>query len=199
MAIITAATVRKTEAQAAGESRGATREHGRRVVMLGRASGRVAGPGAAPVEEAASEAPVRVRRVRPAPIGDRQLGDRQPVGVRRVSPGRAAVRSCSSAAAPSMHGSRLTRRGRIVVALIWVVLIAAAALPFAQQGNGAGSDAQTVSVPVEAGDTLWHVARAVNPDADPRPLVDAIIELNGLRSGSDIHPGDTLLVPLGLG
>jgi nucleoid-associated protein YgaU len=87
----------------------------------------------------------------------------------------------------------------VVVALLWLLLIGAASIPFVQQGGDSGAGAQTVTVPVEAGDTLWEVARSVDPQADPRPLVEAIIELNELRSAGDIRPGDTLLVPLGGG
>jgi hypothetical protein len=42
---------------------------------------------------------------------------------------------------------------------------------------------------------VWALARSIDSTADPRALVDTIVELNGLRSGADIRPGDVLLVP----
>jgi len=39
--------------------------------------------------------------------------------------------------------------------------------------------AATVTYVVEPGDTVWSIAAALAPDADPRPLVDEIVEANG--------------------
>lgn len=106
---------------------------------------------------------------------------------------------CETATAPTLHGSRLTRRGRLVVTLIWVVLLALAVLPFVQSAGGAEPGGRTIPVRIEPGDTLWQVARDAAPEADPRVLVDQIVELNGLRAGSDIRPGDTVQVPVAAG
>lgn len=49
---------------------------------------------------------------------------------------------------------------------------------------------------VRPGDTLWAIARRlVGPEADPRPTVADIIELNGL-GGSRLDPGMRLLLPV---
>jgi hypothetical protein len=48
---------------------------------------------------------------------------------------------------------------------------------------------------VEPGTTLWGLARSIDATADPRVLVDAMVDLNGLGSAADIHPGDVLVVP----
>jgi hypothetical protein len=48
---------------------------------------------------------------------------------------------------------------------------------------------------VARGDTIWAVAAGSDPGRDPRPLVDAIEHLNGLRAG-DLVPGQTLLIPV---
>ncbi|MDP9329723.1 MAG: LysM peptidoglycan-binding domain-containing protein [Actinomycetota bacterium] len=48
---------------------------------------------------------------------------------------------------------------------------------------------------VRAGDTLWGIARRAEPGRDPRPLIQAIEAVNGLRAG-DLVPGRTLLIPL---
>ena len=48
---------------------------------------------------------------------------------------------------------------------------------------------------VRQGDTLWSIARRVSPDDDPRPIVDALAEANGL-DGAGLVPGQSLIVPL---
>jgi nucleoid-associated protein YgaU len=119
----------------------------------------------------------------------------------RVDAGPPRVRPralpCERSYAADLHGSRLTVRGRVLVALLWVVLAAAAVFAFLRPGAGSTDVEQieTTTVVIEAGDTMWALARSIDSGADPRALVDTIVELNGLRSGADIRPGDVLLVP----
>jgi nucleoid-associated protein YgaU len=47
---------------------------------------------------------------------------------------------------------------------------------------------------VRSGDTLWSIASRVAPGRDPRPLVDDIVEANGVDAGA-IVPGQTLTIP----
>jgi hypothetical protein len=48
---------------------------------------------------------------------------------------------------------------------------------------------------VRPGDTLWEIARArVGPEGDPRPVVEAIRELNGLTTSALIE-GQALRLP----
>lgn len=50
---------------------------------------------------------------------------------------------------------------------------------------------------VAPGDTLWKIAGAITPDGgDVRPLIAAIIEVNGLDDAT-ILPGQQLQVPVG--
>jgi LysM repeat protein len=50
---------------------------------------------------------------------------------------------------------------------------------------------------VQAGDTLWAIARReVGPEGDPRPLVADIREANGLGTGI-LAPGQVLVLPAG--
>jgi nucleoid-associated protein YgaU len=115
----------------------------------------------------------------------------------RRRPGAAPMAArCDHSFAPDLRGSRLTARGRAVVALLWLVLATAAAVPI-MQGGGTSADRPmpTATVVVEPGRTLWELARSIDASADPRVLVDAIVDLNGLGSGADIHPGDVLVVP----
>jgi Tfp pilus assembly protein FimV len=68
-------------------------------------------------------------------------------------------------------------------------------------GRAAGGEAGSVTAQAPAthlvrpGDTLWEIARArVGSAGDPRPLVQALREANGL--GNDqVQVGEMLLVP----
>lgn len=117
---------------------------------------------------------------------------------RRRPSGRPAPVACAGSAEPSLHGARLTRRGRLVVAFAWLLLIVAGVLAFVRPWDGgeAGSGAAVVTtVEVRGGDTLWELATDAAPTADPRETVAAIMELNDLSSAGDIRPGDTLKIP----
>lgn len=105
--------------------------------------------------------------------------------------------------APRPSVTRLTRRGRLTRSLILVVLLAAVAVLTA--GRLLGSPARaavevsdvaipTATVTVEPGDSLWLIAQTVAPQQDPRDMVVAMRELNGLVDNT-IHPGQTLLIP----
>ena len=47
---------------------------------------------------------------------------------------------------------------------------------------------------VQPGETLWQIAEAAVPSADPRETVAVIMELNDLESAS-VQAGQGLLVP----
>jgi hypothetical protein len=102
----------------------------------------------------------------------------------------------------TMTRLHLTTRGRRVIASI-AALPAVIALALAiVSGGGAlasgegGAPAGTFEeVTVMPGDTLWSIAESVAPAADPRDVVDAIVRLNALPSGS-VAAGETLSIPL---
>lgn len=48
---------------------------------------------------------------------------------------------------------------------------------------------------VESGDTLWAIALELQPEADPRPVVDALADRNG---GPALQVGQRLVVPANL-
>jgi len=47
---------------------------------------------------------------------------------------------------------------------------------------------------VVPGDTLWAIAVRIQPDTDPRAVVQALSEVNGLDSPV-IQPGQRLILP----
>jgi len=50
------------------------------------------------------------------------------------------------------------------------------------------------TITVDAGDTLWGLAEQVDPDADPRDVIAAIMTLNDLESPT-IEAGQVLRLP----
>jgi hypothetical protein len=130
-----------------------------------------------------------------------------PASVRRES----AVRRASVAGAQShraaLGGVRLTRRGRVVAAgFVVLVAVAAIALIWLTAADGAaasdrGSSARSVyqgltQVVVQPGQTLWSIAAAAEPSADPRLVIQQIAQVNAL-AGATIHAGQLLWVPTG--
>lgn len=57
-----------------------------------------------------------------------------------------------------------------------------------------GSKAAEGTYVVRPGDTLWSIATRLG-DGDPRPLVDAIQQANGVDPGA-LVPGQALVIPL---
>ena len=92
---------------------------------------------------------------------------------------------------------RLTRRGRVLVRVLAVVLVVAAFLvvvPGLARGDGPDRPGPRVTYVVEPGDTLWSIAQRVAPGRDPRPVVDGLIQANDLRGG--LQAGEELTIPV---
>jgi hypothetical protein len=113
---------------------------------------------------------------------------------RRTAPLPRAIPCTSARPAPSRL--RLTTRGRVVVGALWVVILVVAGFGVARAWEAA-EPVPTQAVVVSSGDTLWGLAVQARPGADPRATIAQIVEINGLGSWADIHPGDELLVPSG--
>lgn len=86
-----------------------------------------------------------------------------------------------------------------VVAVLLAAAIGSGALAsLAPAGPGSGTTASAsasaplATVEVESGDTLWTIARRMQPSGDVRPLVDQLVQLNGT---SPLVPGATVVVP----
>jgi len=60
----------------------------------------------------------------------------------------------------------------------------------ASAGSGSGA-ARGASVLVRPGDTLWTIARRLQPSGDIRPLVDRLV---GAHGPAPLHPGERLVV-----
>jgi hypothetical protein len=115
--------------------------------------------------------------------------------LRRSAPPRGPA-VCANAHAPDLHGSRLTPRGRLVVAAIWLVMAVVAGLMVAMIPGGDEEPAVTTIVMVEPGETLWSLAGHFQSGADRHETIATIMAMNGLESASEIRPGDTLIVPV---
>ncbi|GAB3386339.1 hypothetical protein GCM10027568_04500 [Humibacter soli] len=95
--------------------------------------------------------------------------------------------------------TRLTRRGRVVLAAL-VVLPAlvvggvVAANNAAEAGTNSSYSASFRHITVQPGDSLWSIARRISPASDPRDVIGAIIDLNGLSS-SVVQAGQRLAIP----
>ena len=111
------------------------------------------------------------------------------------------VRARAAVGSPPL---RLTRRGRVVVATLVVAVIAAIALVVAMAAAG-GAQATNHGQPragyqgmheivVRPGQTLWSIASAAEPAADPRDVVQQIMMVNAMTD-TTISAGQLLWVP----
>ncbi|WP_426998855.1 LysM peptidoglycan-binding domain-containing protein [Pseudarthrobacter sp. N5] len=112
-----------------------------------------------------------------------------------------------SQAAPSVGRAqprlRLTRRGRIILIGLPLILLAAILMSLAGFLNSPAKAADsradlsatpTVSVIVREGESLWAIATAIAPERDPRDVIADIVQLNNLDAGR-VVPGQPLFVP----
>jgi len=94
---------------------------------------------------------------------------------------------------------RLTRRGRGVITTLAAAPLAIAAFVFALNGGGAtatlgGSGVPFQYVTVDSGESLWQLAETIAPGADPRDVIEQLMQLNRLES-SEVFPGQQLAIP----
>jgi LysM domain-containing protein len=151
-----------------------------------------------PAKRRAQRSHLRVVRAAPAPAAS-GVRPAQRSGVRPVP--RSAVRPVPRSAV------RLTRRGRAVVKILVVMAIllvtGLAWLTGAVRVQAAGSGAPPGSVyrhltamVVRPGESLWTLAMQAQPNADPRVVVQEIVDVNALHS-STVRAGERLWVPRG--
>ncbi len=134
--------------------------------------------------------PVRNARnaARPVPTG-RPVSTVRPVSNEPAGPASSAHRST---ARPRTRSARLTPRGRAVLlgGLLALVVLVSWGLALAT----ATASGPSRVVTVQPGDSLWSIAAAVDPSADPRVLVHDIKQRNGLVD-SVVTPGQVLFLP----
>ena len=88
------------------------------------------------------------------------------------------------------------RRRLVAAALLLLVLVAVANLALQLAGGDAAPSHRPVvetSVVVQPGDTVWSIARSLAGDGDVRPVVDALVDVNG---GAALEVGERLVVSL---
>lgn len=102
---------------------------------------------------------------------------------------------------------RLTRRGRVVAAGVSALAVGALSITLATAAQAAhagpsgpsgpsGPGRYAAQVEVRPGQSLWSLAQAYDPDADPRLVVQQIQQMNSM-AGDQLQPGEVLWVPRG--
>jgi LysM repeat protein len=108
------------------------------------------------------------------------------------------VRVAPRRPAPVENGElRLTRRGRVVVVLVFLAILMGAVLVLGgySAASGERGPAQpTRTVVVEEGDTLWGIAAEVAGPGEVREVVHELEELNALP-GPELVEGQRIAVP----
>ncbi len=134
-------------------------------------------------------------------LADEQLRSPRPSA---PAPQLRVIHGGRSPVARQMRRTFLLRRlfvAAVAVLVVWVLaqVVGAAVAPL---GSSSVTPAPLGSVHVvEQGDTLWGLATAVDPQADPRDVVDDIIELNqgsaAVSSDGQLRAGEELRLPVG--
>ena len=96
---------------------------------------------------------------------------------------------------------KLTRRGRLVLSTLSFGIMLAISLislfgiaTASAKASNEASNSSTTQIVVAPGETLWTIAARVNPEIDPRAVIEDIKALNVI-SGSEVYAGQVLLVP----
>jgi hypothetical protein len=101
---------------------------------------------------------------------------------------RAVARSCG----PRSVGGSV---GWLVLAGVLTFLVVLG-VNWSTAGQDTGAvPTRTQVVQVRQGDTLWTVARRMDPAAPPSAVVDRIRQLNSIDVDSTVYPGELLRVP----
>jgi hypothetical protein len=106
-------------------------------------------------------------------------------------------------AEPAASPLRLTRRGRVVIAGLAVLVVAALSLLVAGAAQATSHAAPVgaaghnlAQVAVRPSQSLWSVAESADPGADTRLVIQQILKLNALH-GDTVFAGERLWVPRG--
>lgn len=118
---------------------------------------------------------------------------------RTARPVRTASSARSTRPSAAHQPIRLTSRGRAAVffllSVITLLLVMVAVGGTSADASATAGGPATSSVVVQAGDSLWTIAKSLQPNGDPRSMMQTLVELNGLGS-SPLIPGQQLIVPI---
>ncbi|HZJ05629.1 MAG TPA: hypothetical protein VFD59_09185 [Nocardioidaceae bacterium] len=118
-------------------------------------------------------------------------------GTTRPATRRPARRPAPASAVPAPV--RLTRRGRLVLLAVFVVLVFTALTMsggWSAATGESGAPVETRTVEIGDGDTLWGIASTVAEPGEVREMIHRIEELNALR-GVAVVEGQEIVVPVG--
>ena len=172
-------------------------------VVGARAAARAQAPGAE--ARRARQHAVAAGASSPAVLAGVVVGSPRAAGPRAAAPRAAAPRATARpASGVARTGLRLTRRGRIVVAALVIIgatmaallitLLASGGAQATNHGAARGGYQGMHQVVVQPGQTLWSIAAAAEPSADPRTVIQEIMTANAL-AGPGISAGQQLWVP----
>jgi LysM repeat protein len=172
-------------------------------VRPGRAAGSGAQRAARPSAGAGRTSDVR-RTIRPSAAAQRSVQPLTSVPVLSgpVLSGPVVPAAGRATGAAASHRLRLTRRGRIMLAVLAVLLVCglsvtgAGAAQASAPASAHGGSGVAERVIVQPGDTLWSIAQSAAPDADARTIVQEILQANRLTT-ANITAGQRLWVPRG--
>jgi nucleoid-associated protein YgaU len=119
-----------------------------------------------------------------------------------IAPQPAAAPRQPAVTRPAPTPVRLTRRGRLVITGMAVLLVAAVSVGLAGAAQALGHSATPArpgtpaitKVEVRPGQSLWTLAEAYDPNADTRQVIQEILQLNSL-STDQVQPGQVLWMP----
>lgn len=119
------------------------------------------------------------------------------VGASRTSTGRRLGGSAvpRGGVRPARPRVRLTRRGRVVLVLLFAMVSATTALTVATASRAAHPPGAPVIETVRPGDTLWSLAERHLPEQDRITTVEKIREINGLEDYT-LRPGQEIVLPV---
>lgn len=112
---------------------------------------------------------------------------------RPVGPALALVPPLRTSA-PARLPAGVYRRRRVVAAVVLAASLVAGATGLAMLGDGPEPISPAASRPhiVLPGDTMWSIARSLQPEGDLRPLVDRLATAHG---GATLQVGERIGLP----
>jgi LysM domain len=120
-----------------------------------------------------------------------------PTRTSTLAPRRGSRATAPAAPAASAGQLRLTRRGRVVVVLLFLGVLLAVLTAFGANSAATrepGAPLHTRTVVVEQGDTLWDIAASAARPGQVREMVHEIEELNAM-TGPGLTVGQKVAVP----